>query len=148
MEQQGDRNDPTAVLARRVKELRTKRGLSAAALAEQMQAVGVDWQRIVVTKLENGRRQEVSVRELLALAAVLEVAPVHLLVPLEDDAPYEVTPGREEAAVKVRAFVRGAEPLPGMDPGNYFAESPRAEFLKLIRDGQQRTASFTRDSGR
>ena len=46
----------------------------------------MDWTRIVVTKLETGRRQSVSVEELLALAYVLNVAPVHLLVPWDDDA--------------------------------------------------------------
>ena len=74
------------ILAARVKDLRIKRGWSAERLAHEMTAVGVHWNRLVVTKLENGHRRDVSVTELLALGRVLQCAPVHLIVPPDADA--------------------------------------------------------------
>src|SRR5438034_11782353 len=97
---------PTAVVAARMHALRTKRGWSAAELARRMQAAGIPWERIVVTKLETGRRASVSVAELLALAAVLNCPPVMLMTADERSQPgyrpryvnpvYQVTPAVTE----------------------------------------------------
>jgi transcriptional regulator with XRE-family HTH domain len=68
------------VIAGRMREMRKARGWSADRLARELTTrTGVKWARMVVTKLENGRRQTVSVEELLALALVFRVAPVELL---------------------------------------------------------------------
>lgn len=48
------------------------------------------------------------------LAMALDVAPVALLVPL-DNRPVRLTSARVEDANDVRAWVRGEEPLPGVD---------------------------------
>lgn len=117
-----------------------------------MTKVGVPWQRMVVVKLETGRRQGLSVSELLALAYVLNVAPVHLLVPPlpaplapldggrdarpEDDpndpndtaTTYQVTPEVSVPVYRVRQFIRGYRPLPGMDARAFFSEVPAHEF--------------------
>ncbi len=58
----------TRHLARRVKEVRTRRGLTAQQLAEALQEQGVSWQRTTVVKLENGTRENVTFNEVLALA--------------------------------------------------------------------------------
>jgi transcriptional regulator with XRE-family HTH domain len=123
---------PHQVIAARVRELRKKRGWSAAHLAAEMTKVGVPWERMVVTKLENGRRQNVTVEELFALANVLSVAPVHLVVPpLSSDEServlYRVTPaGQQTWVAYARAWVRGRAPLG--DPRVYFAEVPEDEW--------------------
>ena len=96
---------PTAFIAAKVRELRGD--MSAAELARRMQAAGIPWTRLIVTKLETHRRQSVSVEELLALAQVLKVAPVHLLAPWDDDAPYRVTPHVTVPAKAAREWVRG-----------------------------------------
>jgi transcriptional regulator with XRE-family HTH domain len=57
---------PVQTVARRVRELREKRRLSAAQLAERLQQVGLDWDRNIVANLENGRRASLGVDELLA----------------------------------------------------------------------------------
>ncbi len=119
---------PTRALAARVRELREKRRLTAAQLAAAMTRAGIKWDRSTVAKLETGRRENVSVAELLALAYVLEVAPVHLLVPLDDDQLYQVTPGRVEPARSVRRWVRGAVPLDGTDPRAFWSEVPADEW--------------------
>jgi transcriptional regulator with XRE-family HTH domain len=117
--------------ARRVRELRRRRGLTAAQLAERLREVGLDWDRNVVANLETGRRASLDVSELLALALVLDVAPVHLLVPLDDDRPYQITPTRIEQSGPVRDWVRGAEPLDGTDARAYWSEVPEVEWQQV-----------------
>lgn len=121
---------PHRVIAVRVRELRKRRNLTAARLAEEMTKAGVKWDRTIVTNLENGRRSAVSVEEALALAYVLDVAPVHLLVPLESDGWYAVTPGGYSTRNdRVRAWIRGTYALEGhTDLRSYFSEVPADEF--------------------
>jgi len=136
---------PTAAIAASVRELRKRRGLTAEQLAQRLSAQGIPWDRYTVNKLENGKRQNVTLNEWLALATVLDVAPVHLLVPTwpaplwaegsdsrpeddpNDDAPYQVTPTIAVPCWRARQFVRGARPLPGMDPWKFYAERPGHE---------------------
>jgi hypothetical protein len=100
-------------------------------LAERLRQVGLDWDRNIVANLENGRRASLGVDELLALALVLEVAPVHLLVPLEDEQPYQVTPTRVEPVGLVRDLIRGAAALDGMDERAFFSEVPEHEWQQM-----------------
>jgi transcriptional regulator with XRE-family HTH domain len=102
---------PTAAVVQRVKKLRQEHGMSATALAAAMKEIGIDWERMIVTKLETGRRKSLSVVELLGLAYVLNTTPYELLVPDEDEAPYQVMPTRVEPSGRVRAWMRGVEPL-------------------------------------
>ncbi|MEU3945433.1 helix-turn-helix domain-containing protein [Streptomyces sp. NPDC029526] len=123
---------PTAVIARRVRELRRRHGWTAADLGIRLSERGMKWDRFTVANLENGRRQNVTVVELLALAAVLDVAPVNLLVPLGSE-PYQVTPDRTEDADSVRAWVRGEQPLLGADPAavrTFYAEAPLEDLRR------------------
>lgn len=69
----------TALIASRVRTLRSARQWTAQRLADEMNHVGIDWNRGVVSKLETGRRESVTVDELLGLAAALAVAPSALL---------------------------------------------------------------------
>lgn len=145
--------DSTGTIARTVAKVRRKRGLTGAQLAERMTEVGVKWDRSIVANLENGRRRFVTVDELLALAYVLDVAPVHLLVPPlpsptwdaesqgreplppeRENSPndwttlYKVTKGVEVPLYRVREFIRGQTPLPGMDRRGFYSELPPQEF--------------------
>lgn len=139
---------PVEAVAARVKEVRKARGLNAAQLGERMTAQGVPWDRFTVANLEKGKRQNVTVVELLALATVLKVAPVHLLVPPlpspewgaggnepSDTAAYQVTPSRTEPMYLVRRFIRGETPLPGMDERAFYSEIPPQEFSPLLAGG-------------
>ncbi|WP_030543094.1 helix-turn-helix domain-containing protein [Streptomyces albus] len=120
--------NPVTVVARRVKELRGRNGFTAQQLAERLKKdQGLSWDRGTVTKLETGRRQSISAVELLALARALNVAPVHLLVPL-DDRPYEVTPHETYPAGRVRDWLRGTAPLPGVDTRIFRSEAPEDEW--------------------
>ena len=122
---------PEEVIARRVQDLRKAHGWTAARLGEELTArTDLKWDRNIVANLETGRRRIVSISEVLALAFVLDVAPVHLFVPLEDARPYAVTSGLVLPSVAVRRWVRGwphSMGLPGMNQRRYLAEIPESE---------------------
>ena len=65
--------------------------------------------RIVITKLENKRREAVSVAEIMLLAKVLEVAPVLLLFPLGKADKVELFPGQWEDTPEAVRMVHGHE---------------------------------------
>jgi transcriptional regulator with XRE-family HTH domain len=102
--------------------------MTAEQVAERLAEVGVSWQRSTLAKLENGNRENVTVGELLALAYVLGVAPVHLLIDPNSEDLYAVTPSCSESSADVRSWVRGFRPLEGMDARLFWAEVPPAEF--------------------
>ncbi|MEU8535455.1 helix-turn-helix domain-containing protein [Streptomyces parvulus] len=117
-------------IAQRVKALRGRKGWSAEELGNALQGEGVKWDRFTVANLEKGKRQNVTVVELLALAKVLDAAVVNLLVPLTDE-PYQVTPALAESADVVREWVRGTKPLPGTDTEaqrTFYAEVAMADI--------------------
>jgi Helix-turn-helix domain len=130
---------PTRVVAARMIALRKKRGWSADELAKQMKAAGIPWERIVVTKLETGRRASVSTDELVALAAVLNCPLVMLLTTDDEAAPYQVTPTTTESMFGARGWMRGAGPLADADTRDYYAELPRGESFTpghMTSDGE------------
>lgn len=78
----------TAIVAERVRKLRSQAELNQAELADEMAKRGVPWKRATVVNLEKrasgsrgagGGRDSISVQELLTLAVVLDVPPVMLL---------------------------------------------------------------------
>jgi transcriptional regulator with XRE-family HTH domain len=125
--------EPHRVIAARVKELRKARGYTAAQLAEKMKEQHFDWDRFTVQNLESGRRKAVTVEEWLALAYVLDVAPIHLMVPTEDDERfYAVTPEDATPANEAREWIRGRTHIVGRDPRLYYSAVPAAEWQAPI----------------
>jgi transcriptional regulator with XRE-family HTH domain len=132
------------VVAARVRDVRTKRKLKVADLAERCAAIGAPQLTAqAIYKIEGQREsatrppRQVTVDELLALAAALNVAPVHLLVPPDgNDVPYRVTSKITSWRFPVRAWIRGAGPIdPDADPREFFAEVPRGEFYTVADPG-------------
>jgi transcriptional regulator with XRE-family HTH domain len=124
----------TRIIAERVAAIRRYLGLTQEQLAEAMRAQGIDWQRVVVAKLENGRRPFVTVDELLGLCVILKISPVDMLVPadVDDDQPYRIVPNGTAYADNAREFIRGEEhlylyeyPEPVLAPAYPFADPPR-----------------------
>lgn len=140
---------PHRVIAERVKALRKGRGWSAQRLADEMKKVGISWDRSIVANLEYGRRAAVSVEEWLALAYVLDVAPLHLLVPtkgttyrvLAQPRPGEQYERDAEAHLDdVRQWISGKHPLPGTDLRIYYSEVPEEEFRERFGRGSRAEA--------
>lgn len=121
--------DPVAaVVARRVREIRDRRGWSGAVLAERMAAAGLpQFDRGVIANFESGRRRSVSIDEVLVLALVLDVAPLDLFVPVDGDRVDDLVGGEVEPGL-VRAWVRGTQPLPGQNTRTFRTEVPDEEW--------------------
>lgn len=117
-------------IAYRVRELRNRKGWSAAQLGKALSGQGVPWDRFTVKALENGKRKNVTLIEFLALAVVLDVAPVHLVFPLGEAAKgYGVTPNGLPLGVDAaRGWFRGYTPYPGGDRHIYLSERPEDEL--------------------
>jgi transcriptional regulator with XRE-family HTH domain len=76
---------PTQVFANRLREVRDKAGLSQEDVRQRLEDMGYELSRSAIAQIELGRRR-VTLDEALALAVALGVAPVHLMVPFEDEA--------------------------------------------------------------
>lgn len=75
---------PSEVFVSRLRETRDARRLSQAELAQRMTERGRPMSKQALLALENGRRS-VSLDEALALAAILYVAPAHMLSPPDEE---------------------------------------------------------------
>ena len=142
------------VVAARVREVRSKHGMKVADLAARCAELGMPELTVqALYKLEQRRPgkvrpRPVTVDELLVLACALSVAPVHLLVPPDpsplwggdgdsrspddpnvpnDEKPCPVTPGTEVPEWMARQFIRGYNPLPGMDAWDFYGQTPPHE---------------------
>jgi transcriptional regulator with XRE-family HTH domain len=84
------------IAGRRIREARQRRGWTAKELADRCADLGAP--RVtatVVTNLETRRRatREISLEEVLILAHVLQVPPIHLMAPLDAGEKLEIVPG-------------------------------------------------------
>lgn len=125
--------DPHVLIGERVEKIRKARGMTRDKLAATLQDMGLDWSRLTVNRLEIGRRENVTVIELLALCTALDIAPVDLLVPpyLDDNQSYRVAPKASAAVIHVREWIRGEQQLywhTDPEPDDIFA-SPTAPDL-------------------
>jgi transcriptional regulator with XRE-family HTH domain len=128
---------PSDVVAARVRQVRKRRELTVPELAERCAAIGAPQLTAqAIYKIEGQREsatrspRQVTVDELLALAAALNVAPVHLLVPVDDvAAPYDVTATVNQQAWAVREWIRGTRPLfDDDDPREFYTEIERGRY--------------------
>jgi transcriptional regulator with XRE-family HTH domain len=134
------------VVAARIREVRKRRGWQPAELARRCaQLDGKKWTENTIENIEGGRRRggshrrAVTVDELLTLAAALNVAPLHLMVPPDDDdRPYPVAPGTAATASAARRWIRGfglLADLPNVgELREYMTEVPLSEFRE-VQDG-------------
>ena len=119
-----------ATFAQRLREARTARGWTQQELVDRLGELGEPMDRTTLAKIEKGKR-EVRLDELVAIAAALDVAIVHLLFPIGGDKtmqPVDETGaplrGREKRGplvalaprltvtqVKARRWARGELPL-------------------------------------
>jgi hypothetical protein len=85
------------LVAREVRRYRESQQpkMSAQQLADRTAELGMPIPRSVLANLESGRRETVSVAEVLVLAAALGVAPIELISPVGFDQQTEMLPGRE-----------------------------------------------------
>lgn len=115
--------DPTRAFALRLRETREALGLSKRDLAQRLTEIGFPLDRFAIGRIEAAggpppARKAITLDEVLALAAALGVAPIHLVVPEEGE--IELGEALHVAAPEVRRWVRGERPLPGADEITYY----------------------------
>jgi transcriptional regulator with XRE-family HTH domain len=104
-------------IGRRVAAARQEQRLSAQAVADRCADLGMpSLTRQVIAFIENGRRESVSVAELLVLAAALDIPPAELLWPLQNDTHkiFEFLPGQDSTPwAAARWFAGTGDMWPG-----------------------------------
>jgi transcriptional regulator with XRE-family HTH domain len=85
------------VIAGEVRRYRQEHQMSAQQLADRCAELGMPIARSVLANLESGRRDSVSVAEILVLARALRVPPVLLVFPLGREESIEVLPDQRVA---------------------------------------------------
>jgi transcriptional regulator with XRE-family HTH domain len=77
-----------------IARVRKERKMTAQALAKACADLGLPIGRVVIANLERGHRETITVGELMALAAALDVPPVTLVFPVGEPGEVEYLPGR------------------------------------------------------
>jgi len=138
----------TQTVGRQVRVFRERRGWSAEGLATECARLGAtDLNRNVLANLESGRRGYVTADEVFVLAYALDVAPVHLLIPIDarddlDADRYRIVPDMFLPPAAVRAWVRGTFCPPGRDPRRYFGNVPAEEYRPPTADMKEYSESL------
>jgi transcriptional regulator with XRE-family HTH domain len=120
---------PAAIFASRVGAARQARGWTQQMVADRLQAMGFPISRAVLSEIEDPTRkrsQRVTLNDVFAISYVLGVAPVHMVVPLEDDGPLvAITPDAPVDSSTARRWIRGDIALD--DPSFYDTQKPVQE---------------------
>jgi transcriptional regulator with XRE-family HTH domain len=136
----------TQTVAGEIRRYRKLRGLSVQALADRCAQLGMAMPAAVLSNLELGRRESVSVAELVVIAQVLDVSPTLLMVPVTTVDKMEILPGREAGTTEVLEWFAGETRfvpartgrLKG-EPSSWDEEGP-AGYVHLYRVHQQLVA--------
>lgn len=90
-----------------------RRTTSAQALSDRCAELGWPIERNVISNLESGYRETITVPELLIFAEALGVPPLLLLLPLGHAGEVEILPGRVVRTADALRWILGEAPLPG-----------------------------------
>lgn len=121
-------------IAQQVRRYRKKQGLSAQGLADRTDELGFPVPRNVIANLENGRREAVSITELLVLAGALNVPLLVLLFPVGAVEAVEPTPGEHVSPWEALRWASGESSLPSAAPDAYEELRQNATEIRLYRE--------------
>lgn len=77
---------PGEIFSRRMKDAREAAGIAQTELSRRLEELGYTLKRSAIADIESGRRR-VTLDDALAISAALGVAPLHMIVPFEDEDP-------------------------------------------------------------
>jgi transcriptional regulator with XRE-family HTH domain len=121
----------TTDIGRRIAHYRKQRGITAQALADRCAELGMPIGRGIISKLESGIREHISLPELLVIARALSMAPVQLMVPVGLEDNTEILPGRSARTWDVAMWITGERDYPGyadQDPAGVTYIGPQPEM--------------------
>ena len=99
-----------AAMRRLIRQVREDRGMNQTELAREVSELGIPMRQTTISKIEDGNRK-VGVDELLAIAAALEVPPTILMIPLDREEDFAVTPTVKKYPWYVYEWFVGTHPL-------------------------------------
>lgn len=138
----------TKSVAAQVRRYRQQRKLSVQKLSDRCEELGMGIPRPVLTNLETGRRESVTLAELLVLAAALDVPPVLLVAPLGYQETTEILPGREmptfDAVLWQSGDARLLDDSSGDQTEYLYPEDERA-VVALYHEHEQLVGNLLRD---
>ena len=115
-------NTPESVFRRRLKEAREEARMSQRDLVQRLDAIGLSLNQSAIARIERGERH-VSLDEAIAIAAVLDAAPIHLFLPIEGESAH-LAPKLKVQIDRARAWARGQRPLDPTNARFYQFQSP------------------------
>lgn len=103
--------------------------MSAQALSDECAKLGWPIKRSVLSNLESGYRETITVPELLVLAQALRVSPLRLLLPLGHADMVEILPGSEVMTTDALRWLRGEAWVLRPPPEGEDGDSAVASFV-------------------
>ena len=122
---------PSEVIAEQIRTLRTRHGWSQQQLADRMRDFGWEIDRGAIAKVELGQRG-VTLDEGFVFALALDVAPVFLFLPLEEDEPTAIAPKLAVSPEDARVWFAGERPVGDQDVRFYLTEVPKRKLLERM----------------
>ncbi len=147
----GDGESPTETVRetfqRRLFAARRDAGLTQEALAARVQALGGSLHPTAITRIEKGRR-DVSLEEVLLLAAAIEVSPRTLFEPDRQVDRVRLTPaGDAHPAERVRDWLRDLAPLADTDRPTVHLPTAHDMFESSLQKLNERIDALERERG-
>ena len=122
---------PGVIFGRRVREERERQRLTQDDVVERLSNLGRPMDRSNLGRIERGDTTG-QLDNLFALALALGVAPIHLMLPREEEELVAIAPKRTLAADEARSWVRGLKMLADSDPFAYFAAMPESDQRAVL----------------
>src|SRR3954469_19672328 len=119
MEQDGWAGRLVRTIASEIRRHRNRQGISAQELADRCAQLGYPIGRQVITNLENGHRDSISVPELMVLGHALGVPPSLLIFPVGHTADCEPLPGLPRPTWPAFAWFAARDRYPDGDGNPY-----------------------------
>ena len=116
-------------IAGEIRRHRLSAGMSAQQLSDACAALGANIPRTVISNIENGRRTNVSVAEVLVFARALGVPPIALIFPAGYVAEVEYMPGRRTDVAQAIDWFAGEI---GINEKTRLADLPRQEWALTV----------------
>jgi transcriptional regulator with XRE-family HTH domain len=140
------------LVAETLRSIRSARGWSQDDLSEHLRRSGLDWTRSQITDLERGRRQDLTLSEVLLLAEALGIRPADFLPEYgvaqigSTSRPTRVLRALLAGELPVDADLVGPVDLPGMSPdlageGPYWVRTPPGGRSSQIYSAFERAVS-------
>lgn len=134
----------STTVAGEVRRYRLQRGLSAQQLSDRCAELGMLIPRTVVSNIENGRRGNITVAEILILGRALDVPPGVLVFPVGYAEQVEPTPGESTHPMRAIQWFSGESPFPTSNLSVYSWMRTAIFFVRKVEEGKAQTREAMR----